>query len=194
MKIETKYSGFNCTIYIDNSIVYRVTCNPNDQSKKSIFKQPKDYFFIQPKENTEFNYYKLHPKDIKADYKYNYKLEYKSQSDSIVSIPVKLNTRKLYGLKWQKKEFVIQDKKLKVGVLQYAIISLIGFGGFLIGRYYDDYMQSQFKKEDKKENIIENQIPVMTTANKTSNTESENKTDNIKGISSEIEDSLLRKE
>ncbi|GAL73316.1 hypothetical protein [Jejuia pallidilutea] len=93
-----------------------------------------------------------------------------------------------------KKEFVIQDKKLKVGVLQYAIISLIGFGGFLIGRYYDDYMQSQFKKEDKKENIIENQIPVMTTANKTSNTESENKTDNIKGISSEIEDSLLRKE
>jgi len=159
MELKTEYSGYNCTIQIDSGIVYRVFCDIDDKNKDSLFKKPKDYFFIQPKKNAKLKYRKLYHGPIKAKYKYNYELEYKNKENTIVSIPVKLSKFDLLKIKRQKKELLIQDKSLKIAIVVFILTNTLSFFG---GMVYEE-VNNESNKTTKADSEIKDDIK---TANK----------------------------
>ena|SRR5690606_10403376 len=125
MELKTEYSEYNYIIHIDKGIVHRVLCSPIDKNKDSIFEKPEDYFFIQPKDNTEFDLHKRY-QPIKAKYKYNYDLKYKNQSDNLVSVPVKLSAFDLLKLRLFHSKKVDMTKEIKKAVISGVIKGVIG--------------------------------------------------------------------
>lgn len=104
MEIKGKYKKsvsefYNCTLLIENGLIHRVLV-PDAK--------PIEYFTINPKDNADFEYYKLPTKKGLAPYEANYKLQYNNESGGTNSIYIKLNKSKSFCLNWQKRKYWIQ--------------------------------------------------------------------------------------
>lgn len=98
---------------------------------------PPIYAFSYPiKDKSEFDFEKLPSEKGLVPIGANYVIEYIGISDSAQKIYLSLSSLQVYKIKYQLKEFLLQDRSLKLGIIKYLVITLIGFLGFLIGRYY----------------------------------------------------------
>lgn len=168
VKSITEY--YNCTMIIENGIVHRVIV-PNAK--------PIEYFTINPKNNATFEYHKLPTKKGIGQIDSNYKIEYENESGNTNTVYVKLSGLDLFKLKRQKKELLVQDRGLKIGLIKSLILAIFSFISFLLGTIYEKHKASTI------DHNIENHTADITKEAKINNTESENKTDSTNLKSSE---------
>ncbi len=109
---------YECTLIIENGILHRV-------NSELLHSKPLDYSHIQPENNSSFELHKM-PSKSSLTPDANYKIEYKNKNSTIIKIYLKLNKWELFKLKWQKKEFDFQDKRLRLDAIKYIIGGIIG--------------------------------------------------------------------
>lgn len=156
MEVKGKYKKsvtelYDCTMSIENGIIHRVIV---PRAK------PIEYFSINPKNNAEFEYYKLPTKKGIGQIGSNYKIEYENESKNINSIYVNLNTWDLFKLKRQKKELLIQDKGLKIAIVVFVLTNILSFVGGVVYQKYNNESNkitkadSEINEEIKTDNNI----------------------------------------
>jgi hypothetical protein len=117
-KDETILDFHECLLNIENGVLYRIEC-------KSLHSQPMELSFLQPENNSSFELHKM-PSKSSLTPNSNYKIEYKNKNNAIIRIYLILNKWELFSLKWQKKEFDLQDKRLRLDAIKYLVGGIIG--------------------------------------------------------------------
>jgi hypothetical protein len=100
---------------------------------------PLDFSFKEPKNNSEFKLGEFQSERPLTPEGYDYFIEYFDENNTTHKISISLNFIQLFKIKWQLRQYLIQDKSLKLGFLKCAIISIIGYSGFWFGRLYENF-------------------------------------------------------
>lgn len=99
-KYEMSVTEFkDCLVSIENGIIHSVIVENV---------RPMDYFIINPKENSGFEYYKLPTKKGLVPIGLNYKLQYENKSGNTNTVLLSLSKWKVFCIKWQQKGHWIQ--------------------------------------------------------------------------------------
>ena len=107
-------------------------------------------FSYPPKNKTEFEFEKLPSEKGLVPLGSNYMIEYIGKTDSEQKIYLNLNPFQIFRIKWQLKRYLVQSDNLKVGILKYLIVTIIGFFG---GRFYESQMANASPKNSDKTEI-----------------------------------------
>lgn len=119
----------DCSFLIENGNIYNL----------EVRIIPDGFSYKEPKDNAEFKLGKFQSERGLTPPGYDYFIEYFDEYTTPHKISINLNCLQLFKIKWQLRKYLIQDKSLKLGVLKFVIISLIGCLGFSVGIFYENF-------------------------------------------------------
>ena len=121
MKLKGKYRHeiikfVDCELLIENGLIHKTTVN-----------LPPIYSFsYQPKDKSDFKLEKLPSVRSLVPMNANYLIEYVGTSDSIQTMYFNLSFSQVFKLKWQLREWLVQDKSFALEILKYAGVAFLG--------------------------------------------------------------------
>uniref|UniRef100_UPI004049DDB4 hypothetical protein n=2 Tax=Gelidibacter sp. TaxID=2018083 RepID=UPI004049DDB4 len=120
---KSEFEFFDCTISIENGIIHRVIAP---------IAKPIEYFTLNPKNNAEFEYYKLPTNKGFVPIDSNYKIEYENKNGEMNTVFLNLSKWDIFCLKGQQKRHWIQKtdnwSRIVIPIITGVIVYLITRG------------------------------------------------------------------